>query len=300
MRLQLLRKAAATGAVDGAPAAPTPGMLSVMGRVARTEGVLALYRGFWPAMHRQLLFASLRVGLYGQISALFAPPGGGAPSLTAKIAAGLAAGAIGITIATPTDLVKVRLQSEPPRAAGVPPRYSGVFNAYATIAATEGGVRGLWRGLGPNVIRNSVINASELVSYDVAKGALVGWGMPEGVQLHLASALFASGVATLLGNPVDVVKTRVMASQAAGAGGAAASSATAVVYSGALDCVVKTLRAEGPAAFYQGVVPQFFRITGWNVTFFLTMEQVRRVIRDRQAVAAQGEEGRVVAGGARV
>ena len=68
----------------------------------------------------------------------------------------------------PTDLVKVRFQSEGVLQPGQRPRYSGVFNAYATIVREEG-LRGLWTGVGPNIIRNSIINAAELVSYDSAK-----------------------------------------------------------------------------------------------------------------------------------
>lgn len=42
-------------------------------------------------------------------------------------------GALGITIANPTDLVKVRLQAEGKLPPGVPRRYSGALNAYSTI-----------------------------------------------------------------------------------------------------------------------------------------------------------------------
>jgi len=43
------------------------------------------------------------------------------------------AGAVGIAIANPTDLVKVRLQAEGKLPPGVPRRYSGALNAYSTI-----------------------------------------------------------------------------------------------------------------------------------------------------------------------
>jgi solute carrier family 25 uncoupling protein 8/9 len=42
-------------------------------------------------------------------------------------------GALAITIANPTDLVKVRLQSEGQLPSGVPKRYSGAMDAYSTI-----------------------------------------------------------------------------------------------------------------------------------------------------------------------
>lgn len=42
-------------------------------------------------------------------------------------------GAIAIIVANPTDLVKVRLQSEGKLPAGVPRRYAGAVDAYFTI-----------------------------------------------------------------------------------------------------------------------------------------------------------------------
>jgi len=45
----------------------------------------------------------------------------------------LVIGALAITIANPTDLVKVRLQSEGQLPSGVPRRYSGAIDAYLTI-----------------------------------------------------------------------------------------------------------------------------------------------------------------------
>lgn len=88
VRLQLLQRlrqgadaAAGSGTAAGAPVAATPaaaagavgsvpprlGMLSVMRLIAQEEGVTALYKGLWPAIHRQLVFASLRIGLYKQV-----------------------------------------------------------------------------------------------------------------------------------------------------------------------------------------------------------------------------------------
>lgn len=43
-------------------------------------------------------------------------------------------GAVAITVANPTDLVKVRLQAEGKLPPGVPRRYSGSLNAYSSIA----------------------------------------------------------------------------------------------------------------------------------------------------------------------
>jgi solute carrier family 25 uncoupling protein 8/9 len=177
----------------------------------------------------------------------------------------------------PTDLVKVRFQSEGRLAPGQAPRYAGVLDAYRTILRTEG-LAGLWTGLGPNIARNSIINATELASYDTAKELLLGpaVGLREGLPVHVAAATFAGAMATLLGNPVDVIKTRVMAAQRQAASGGGGGGAAAPEYRGAIDCLVRTLRSEGPGALYQGVTPQFVRITGWNIVMFVTFEQLKK------------------------
>ena len=56
------------------------------------------------------------------------------------------------------------------------------------------------------------MNATELVAYDQAKQTLLGptVGMRDGIGAHILSGLSAGLAATLLGSPVDVVKTRVM------------------------------------------------------------------------------------------
>jgi len=51
---------------------------------------------------------------------------------------------------------------------GIPPKYAGSIDCYRQLFA-EGGIRNLWTGWGPNVMRNSVINAAELASYDQYK-----------------------------------------------------------------------------------------------------------------------------------
>ncbi|KAI3776208.1 hypothetical protein L1987_45980 [Smallanthus sonchifolius] len=44
-------------------------------------------------------------------------------------------------------------------------------------------------------------------------------------------------------------------------------------YKGTIDCFVKTLKNDGPFAFYKGFIPNFGRLGSWNVIMFLTLEQ---------------------------
>ena len=145
VRLQLQQTGSAVGGAASAP--KYRGLLGTVATVAREEGPAALWRGLVPALHRQVVYGGLRIGLYepvkGYTNTLF-----GGEGLASKVAAGLATGAAAIAVASPTDLVKVRMQAQPGR-------YGSALGAYATIVRTEG-VRALWTGLGPNVGRNAV------------------------------------------------------------------------------------------------------------------------------------------------
>nr|DAD28394.1 TPA_asm: hypothetical protein HUJ06_029862 [Nelumbo nucifera] len=257
VRLQLQKKAASG---DGVALPKYRGMLGTVATIAREEGATALWKGIVPGLHRQCLFGGLRIGLYEPVKTFYVGNDfvGDVP-LSKKILAALTTGALAITVANPTDLVKVRLQAEGKLPPGVPRRYSGALNAYSTIVKQEG-VGALWTGIGPNVARNAIINAAELASYDQVKQTILKIpGFTDNVFTHLLSGLGAGFFAVCIGSPVDVVKSRMMGDS---------------TYKSTLDCFIKTLKNDGPLAFYKGFIPNFGRLGSWNVIMFLTLEQV--------------------------
>ncbi|TYH22347.1 hypothetical protein ES288_A04G121100v1 [Gossypium darwinii] len=266
VRLQLQKKAL------GGDAAALPkyrGLLGTVGTIAREEGLAALWKGVIPGLHRQCLFGGLRIGMYEPVKNFYVGKDhvGDIP-LTKKILAALTTGALGITVANPTDLVKVRLQAEGRLPPGVPRHYSGALNAYSTIARQEG-VKALWTGIGPNIARNAIINAAELASYDQVKQTILKIpGFTDNVVTHLLSGLGAGFFAVCIGSPVDVVKSRMMGDSA---------------YKSTLDCFIKTLKYDGPMAFYKGFIPNFGRLGSWNVIMFLTLEQAKKIVRDLES-----------------
>jgi solute carrier family 25 uncoupling protein 8/9 len=145
------------------------GLIDCLSRIVREEGVTAPWRGVSAGIQRQCAFAPIRIGLYEPVRAIYMGKDFvGQPTVLQKIAAGLTTSAIGITVASPTDVVKVRLQAEGRLPPGVPRRYAGALDAYSKIVKQEG-ILGLWTGYGPNLARNCVVNATELVAYDQTK-----------------------------------------------------------------------------------------------------------------------------------
>jgi solute carrier family 25 uncoupling protein 8/9 len=236
--------------------------------IAKEEGLASLWKGYVPGVQRQLVFASIRIGLYEPVRNMLSH--GNAehlanPPLYKKIIAGLLTGAIGITVANPTDVVKIRFQAEGNLPPGVPRRYSSTYNAYSTIIKNEG-VKGLWTGWSANVARNAVINASELASYDQIKSYLLrNRYMEDGRLTHLVCGFAAGFCALIIGSPVDVMKTRIMN----------AKKGTGEQYSSVVDCFVRTCK-EGPKAFYSGFAANFLRLGSWNTVMFMTFEEFKR------------------------
>ncbi|THU50010.1 hypothetical protein C4D60_Mb06t15580 [Musa balbisiana] len=257
VRLQLQKKAAAG---DSVAIPKYRGMLGTIITIFREEGLTALWTGLVPGLHRQCLYGGLRIGLYEPVKAFFFGDGFvGDISLIKKIFAGLITGALAITVANPTDLVKVRLQSEGKLPPGVPRRYLGALDAYFKIIRQEG-IGSLWTGLGPNIARNAIINAAELASYDHIKQTILEIpGFTDDIFTHVLAGLGAGFFAVCIGSPVDVVKSRMMGDSS---------------YKSTLDCFIKTLKNEGPLALYKGFIPNFVRLGSWNVIMFLTLEQV--------------------------
>jgi solute carrier family 25 uncoupling protein 27 len=85
---------------------------------------------------------------------------------------------VGQLFASPTDLVKIRLQVQR-REQSLDPnykiRYKGTIDAFKVIFKEEG-LAGLWKGVAPNVQRAALVNLGELATYDQAKDFLLSTG----------------------------------------------------------------------------------------------------------------------------
>lgn len=238
------------------------GVFGTISTMVKTEGPRSLYNGLVAGLQRQMSFASVRIGLYDSVKQFYTK-GSEHVGIGSRLLAGCTTGAMAVAIAQPTDVVKVRFQAQ----ANVSNtrRYKGTMDAYKTIAKQEG-MRGLWKGTGPNITRNALVNCTELVTYDLIKDALLTSNlMSDTLPCHFTSAFGAGFCTTVIASPVDVVKTRYMNSAKG-------------QYQSALNCALTMVRKEGPRAFYKGFMPSFLRLGSWNVVMFVTYEQLKRAM----------------------
>ncbi|XP_035536667.1 mitochondrial uncoupling protein 2-like [Morone saxatilis] len=259
----------------GAQRARYKGVFGTIFTMIKTEGPRSLYSGLVAGLHRQMSFASVRIGLYDTMKQFYSR-GSENAGIGTRLLAGCTTGAMAVAFAQPTDVVKVRFQAQVrlPESGSVK-RYNSTIDAYKTIARDEG-VRGLWKGCLPNITRNAIVNCSELVTYDLIKELILKHNlMMDNMPCHFTAAFAAGFCTTIVASPVDVVKTRYM-------------NSVPGQYSGAINCALTMLVKEGPTAFYKGFMPSYLRLGSWNIVMFVSYEQIKRaVVRFQQSWDSQ-------------
>jgi len=262
VRLQIQGEAKGSVGSGNGTSVKYRGVFGTITTMVRTEGARSLYNGLVAGLQRQMSFASVRIGLYDSVKQFYTK-GSDHVGIGSRLLAGCTTGAMAVAFAQPTDVVKVRFQAQ--ASSSGPSRYNGTMAAYKTIAKEEG-IRGLWRGTGPNIARNAIVNCTELVTYDLIKDWLIrSTPMTDDLPCHFTSAFGAGFCTTVIASPVDVVKTRYMNSALG-------------QYSSALNCAFAMVAKEGPLAFYKGFMPSFLRLGSWNVVMFVTYEQLKRAM----------------------
>lgn len=115
------------------------GLINTVFLMIQEEGLRAPYKGLFAGLQRQMVYASLRIGLYDPFKNIICGKDfkGDVP-LYKRVLAGLSSGGVAILVANPTDVIKIRLQAEGNLPPGVPKRYSGVMDAWLKIYRTEG------------------------------------------------------------------------------------------------------------------------------------------------------------------
>lgn len=250
------------------------GMFATAVGIAREEGVHKLWQGITPALYRHVVYSGVRITLYdylrkemgkGYASTQVVP-------VWKSATCGILAGCVAQWLASPADLVKVQIQMEGKRRLmGEKPRVKNAADAFIKIFRS-GGIPGLWKGSVPNIQRAALVNLGDLTAYDTFKQLLMKkLDMPDSRTTHILSSFGAGFVAAIMGTPADVIKTRIMNQPTDEKG-------RGLLYKGAVDCLCQTVRQEGLVSLYKGLLPCWMRMAPWSLTFWLTFEQMRKVL----------------------
>lgn len=243
---------------------------SVAKEIYGIGGVKEFYRGLDSALLRQVVYGTLRLGIYFNATEWIKVNKNNGENLSALQRAGcsLGAGSLGSFVGNPCDLALVRMQADTTLPEAERRNYKNVMDAFTRIISEEG-ITALWRGAVPTMMRASALNVSMLVSYETAKDmATVAMGPSASpFQIQFGSSMIAA-VATAVGSlPFDNIKTK-MQKQKAGADGK-------MPYSSVADCITKSMAKEGVAGFWAGLPTYYFRVGPHAIITLLAAEKYR-------------------------
>lgn len=246
------------------------GVFHGVGVIVKNDGPKGLFRGIGCAYVYQMVLNGCRLGFYEPLRksvthALYNDAT--KQSFGINLFSGAASGILGAAAGSPFFLVKTRLQSYSPfMPVGTQHHYAGAIDGFRNIYRNEG-IKGLYRGVGPAMVRTGFGSSVQLPTYFFAKRRLVKHlGMEEGMPLHIASSTISGFVVCCVMHPPDTVMSRMY-------------NQTGNLYTSAFDCLYRTVKTEGLLAVYKGYFAHLARILPHTILTLTLAEQTNKLMR---------------------
>jgi hypothetical protein len=233
-----------------------PSPVSIARNIVSKGGFFNLYDGLSAGLLRQLVYGTLRLGLFTSFEQHLerkAREQHTTLGFGGRAIAGIGAGAIAALIGNPTEVALVRMQSDGMLPSQQRRNYRSAFDALVRVAKEEG-IFALWKGSAPTIIRAMSSNFGQLTFFSESKYQLrKHYSLSPEVTTALAAAI-AGFAGAFISLPFDFVKTRLQNQSLA------LPSQNLPRYSGTVDCFAKVVRQEGALRFYRDFLPYFLRI----------------------------------------
>ncbi|PKA48509.1 Protein mitoferrin-like 1, chloroplastic [Apostasia shenzhenica] len=219
-------------------------------------GLQGLYRGSIPAVLGQFSSHGLRTGIFEASKLVlinFAPS---LPNIQVQSMASFCSTVLGTAVRIPCEVLKQRLQA-------------GIFdNVGEAIVGTlhQDGFNGFFRGTGATLLREVPFYVAGMGLYAEAKKAVQSVLNRELEPWEtVAVGAVSGGLAAVITNPFDVMKTRTMTALEG-----QPTSMPMVAFS--------ILQQEGPLGFFKGALPRFFWIAPLGAMNFAGYELAKKAM----------------------
>ncbi|MBA0795067.1 hypothetical protein Gohar_019342 [Gossypium harknessii] len=238
------------------------------------EGPRGLYKGMGAPLATVAAFNALLFTVRGQMESFLRSEPGVPLTVNQQVIAGAGAGVAVSFLACPTELIKCRLQAQSALAvdagsAGVAVKYGGPMDVAKQVLRSEGGARGLFKGLVPTLAREVPGNAAMFGVYEALKQYMAGG--TDTSKLGRGSLIVAGGLAGASFwssvYPTDVVKSVLQVDDYKNP-----------KYKGSMHAFRSILASEGVKGLYKGFGPAMARSIPANGACFLAYEVTRSTL----------------------
>lgn len=236
--------------------------------IFQEEGIRGLWKGHVPGQILSITYGFAQFFAYDQFNR---------HSRTLKffdehsdirhIVGGGVAGASGMLIATPFDVVRTRFIAQDQNQG-----YRSVFEAISSILRKEGG-RGLFRGLVPGVSAIAPNAAIQFGTYNFLLERYVAFMELDQPSRHvvLLAGIFSGIIAKSCIYPLDLTKKRLQIQQFQGS---RTTFGKNIVTSGMFDCLRQTFAEERLAGLYKGWAPAVIKSGAMSGLYFFFFEEI--------------------------
>jgi len=239
------------------------GMIESIKKTVRTAGYRGLFDGISGTWLRQMSYSLCRFWAYDESKKLIGATNQ-SPAWQLALAGSMAGGIAGV-VGNPGEIMMVRLQGDFAKPPEKRLNYKNCLDGLYRMVKEEG-ASSLARGLGPNVFRAILMNASQLASYDFFKAELLKTSyFDDNIYCHTTASFAAGTVATTVCSPADVLKSRIM-------------SASGSESKSTMEVIRRSMRNEGAMFVFRGWLPAWTRLQPTTMLIFITLEQLKNAV----------------------
>ncbi len=157
-----------------------------------------------------------------------------------------------VLVVTPQETIKTKLIEN-----------NDSFRRGVTNIIKKNGIRGLYNGLIPTIMKQSTNQGIRFMSYNIYKNNIINIDTNKNITTiqALLGGMFSGTISTICNNPIDMIKTRLQGSQS-------------YKYNGTIDCIKNVIKNEGIMSFYKGLGARLMRVIPGQGIIFASYEKI--------------------------
>mmetsp|Transcript_5326 Transcript_5326/g.11992 ORF Transcript_5326/g.11992 Transcript_5326/m.11992 type:complete len:356 (+) Transcript_5326:194-1261(+) len=245
------------------------GTVNAFFRIAQEEGVSALWKGLPPTLVMSVpatvWYFSVYENLRDFIDQKCQKAGMTDMAGSAALVAGISARVATVAVIAPLELIRTRMQAV--TSDGKPVLSGGIWGSLQKVARVEG-MRTLWRGVGPTLLRDVPFSGLYWYMYEKIKWRMLS--NSDGMSSTVFGTSFVAGatagtIAATLTLPFDVVKTRMQVEME-----------TNNIKPSSLRVFKEVVRTDGVKGLFAGVSPRVAKVAPACAIMISSYEIIKR------------------------